>query len=62
MKRFFDLETHKIVTEDELRAIYEEQKREGGLEDETFADYLTNCTTGNGVLIRIIENEVEVMK
>ena len=48
-KFYFDENTDRIYTIDEIRVFYEEFKDEG----ETFAEYLNNCTDKNGSLTAI---------
>lgn len=53
-KYYFDENTYSILTEDEVRETYEEFHED----EETFAEYLNNCTDKNGSLT-VIETEFE---
>ena len=66
MRKFRDISTGEIITEEELRKEFEELKKETPEEyDYSFNQYLLNCTSKNGMLIEItnenknIENEKE---
>lgn len=66
MRKFRDTNTGEIITEEELRNGFEELKKETPEEyDYSFNQYLLNCTSKNGMLIEItnenknIENEKE---
>ena len=66
MRKFRDINTGEIITEEELRKEFEELKKETPEEyDYSFNQYLLNCTSKNGMLIEItnenknIENEKE---
>ena len=66
MRKFRDTNTGEIITEEELRKEFEELKKETPEEyDYSFNQYLLNCTSKNGMLIEItnenknIENEKE---
>ena len=66
MRKFRDTNTGEIITEEELREEFEELKKETPEEyDYSFNQYLLNCTSKNGMLIEItnenknIENEKE---
>ena len=66
MRKFRDTNTGEIITEEELRKEFEELKEETPEEyDYSFNQYLLNCTSKNGMLIEItnenknIENEKE---
>lgn len=50
MRKFYDTENQKIITETELRAEYETLKRDGETEAKNFGQYLNNCTDKNGTL------------
>lgn len=50
MKKYYDTENQKVITEDELRAEYEVLKKNGETEAENFGQYLNNCTGKNGTL------------
>lgn len=54
MKRYFDIDREVILTEDEVRRVYEEECKDT---DETFAEYLNNCTSKNGSLEIIDESK-----
>lgn len=54
MKKFRDTETGNIITEEELKAEFEELK--SGSPEEynyTFSEYIRNCTAKNGFLEEI---------
>ena len=66
MRKFRDISTGEIITEEELREEFEKLKKETPEEyDYSFNQYLLNCTSKNGMLIEItnenknIENEKE---
>ena len=66
MRKLRDTNTGEIITEEELRKEFEELKKETPEEyDYSFNQYLLNCTSKNGMLIEItnenknIENEKE---
>ena len=66
MRKFRDISTGEIITEEELRKEFERLKKETPEEyDYSFNQYLLNCTSKNGMLIEItnenknIENEKE---
>ena len=66
MRKFRDTNTGEIITEEELRKEFEKLKKETPEEyDYSFNQYLLNCTSKNGMLIEItnenknIENEKE---
>ena len=66
MRKFRDISTGEIITEEELRKEFEELKKETPEEYNcSFNQYLLNCTSKNGMLIEItnenknIENEKE---
>lgn len=66
MRKFRDTNTGEIITEEDLRKEFEELKKETPEEyDYSFNQYLLNCTSKNGMLIEItnenknIENEKE---
>lgn len=46
-RKFWDIETREILTEDQIRANYEELKAAGETEVENFSQYLENCMTRN---------------
>ena len=51
MRKFRDINTGEIITEEELRKEFEELKRETPEEyDYSFNQYLLNCTSKNGML------------
>lgn len=49
MKKYWDVDHERLLTEDELRADYDQRKRNGELEDfyNTFEYYLNCCLTIN---------------
>lgn len=59
MRKFYDIETEEVITEDALRHEYEALKNIGKIEgfaDElpgTFGQYLANCLSKNGTLTEI---------
>ena len=58
MKQWFDVETQEIVTEFQLLEEFRHFQRV--LPDEynySFAEYIKNCESKNGTLIRIIETD-----
>ena len=66
MRKFRDINTGKIITEEELRKEFEELKKETPEEYNcSFNQYLLNCTSKNGMLTEItnenknIKNEKE---
>ena len=66
MRKFRDISTGEIITEEELRKEFERLKKETPEEyDYSFNQYLLNCTSKNGMLIEItnenknIKNEKE---
>ena len=66
MRKFRDTSTEEIITEEELKKEFEKLKKETPEEyDYSFNQYLLNCTSKNGMLIEItnenknIENEKE---
>ena len=59
MRKFYDVETEEIITEDDLRYEFEALKRiaavdGGGPEAETFGEYLAACLDKNGTLTEIV--------
>lgn len=42
-----------VFTADDLRAEFEELKKSGEIETETFDDYLENATSKNGTLTKL---------
>ena len=61
MRKFYDVDHDKVYTEEELRADYEERRRNGELEDfyDTFGYYLEACMTrNNGSLEEIAPDSV----
>lgn len=54
MKKFRDTETGNIITEEELKAEFEELKNGSPEEyNYTFSEYIRNCTAKNGFLEEI---------
>ena len=51
--RKFKDESGNVYTLDYLAASYQDLKASGETEAETFEDYLTNCTDGNGTLTEV---------
>ncbi len=47
---YYFYETEEILTDWDLTKEYEELKADGEIEDDTAAEYISNCTTGNGQL------------
>lgn len=59
MRKFYDVETEEVITEDALRYEFEALKRiaeieGGGPEAETFGEYLAACLSKNGTLTEIV--------
>lgn len=54
MTRYHDIETDEIITELKLKAEYEEQKKAGYTDNETFEEYAYNCLTINNGTLEII--------
>lgn len=48
--KFWDTEAEEIVSLSQLKDEYEELKKDGQTEAETFEDYLSNCLHKNGTL------------
>lgn len=57
--RYLNIETDEIFTEDELRADYEQKKRNGELEEfyDTFEYYLRHCLTENNGSLQPIADD-----
>ena len=53
MKKYYDIETEEIITEEDLEKEYNDLKKTGDTEAATFNDYLINCTSKNGTLEEI---------
>lgn len=53
MRVFRDIETDEILTIEELEKEYFELFKNHDTETESFADYLSNCTSKNGTLEEI---------
>ena len=47
MRKFYDIETEKVITFEELKEEFQQLKASGDTESETFFDYLSNCMTYN---------------
>ena len=62
MRKFYDVDHDKIYTEDELRADYEDRKRNGEIEDfyDTFECYLEACMTRNNGSLEEIAPDYEI--
>lgn len=60
--KYYDIDHDKIYTEDELRADYENRKRNGELEDfyDTFEYYLECCMTRNNGSLEEIAPDYEI--
>lgn len=52
MRRWFDIERDEVVTEEQLRAEYEEIKDEVEVD---FEDYIWNCMTHQGGTLETIK-------
>ena len=52
-KKYYDIETEEIITEEDLEKEYNDLKKTGDTEAATFNDYLINCTSKNGTLEEI---------
>lgn len=57
-KYYWSNDGEMIISEDDLRKGYEDLKAEGYVEEETYEDYLIDCTTGNGDLTPIRDDEL----
>jgi len=55
---YYDENSETVMTPEEIRKSYEELKRAGDTESETFSDYLRNATDKNGSLT---ENPVSIV-
>lgn len=54
MRKFYDTESEKIISEDELRKEFESLQAEQPEEyDYTFAEHILNCTDDDGTLIQL---------
>ena len=61
MRKFRDINTGKIITEEELRKEFEELKKETPEEYNcSFNQYLLNCTSKNGMLIEITNEDKNI--
>ena len=61
MKKFRDTNTGEIITEEDLRKEFEELKKETPEEyDYSFNQYLLNCTSKNGMLIEITNEDKNI--
>ena len=61
MRKFRDINTGEIITEEELRKEFEELKKETPEEyDYSFNQYLLNCTSKNGMLIEITNEDKNI--
>ena len=61
MRKFRDTNTGEIITEEELRKEFEELKKETPEEyDYSFNQYLLNCTSKNGMLIEITNEDKSI--
>lgn len=61
MRKFRDTNTGEIITEEELRKEFEELKKETPEEyDYSFNQYLLNCTSKNGMLIEITNEDKNI--
>lgn len=57
---FYDSEEDKVYSLEELSRIYVELKEDGCIEDdETFSEWLNNCTSKNGSLDEISNNSLK---
>ena len=55
---YYDENSETVMTPEEIRKSYEELKKDGDTEAETFSDYLRNATDKNGSLT---ENPVSIV-
>lgn len=61
MRKFRDTNTGEIITEEELRKEFEKLKKETPEEyDYSFNQYLLNCTSKNGMLIEITNEDKNI--
>lgn len=61
MRKFRDTNTGEIITEEELRKEFEKLKKETPEEyDHSFNQYLFNCTSKNGMLIEITNEDKNI--
>lgn len=61
MRKFRDTNTGEIITEEELRKEFEELKKKTPEEyDYSFNQYLLNCTSKNGMLIEITNEDKNI--
>ena len=61
MRKFRDTNTGEIITEEDLRKEFEELKKETPEEyDYSFNQYLLNCTSKNGMLIEITNEDKNI--
>ena len=61
MRKFRDINTGEIITEEELRKEFEELKKETPEEYNcSFNQYLLNCTSKNGMLIEITNEDKNI--
>ena len=61
MRKFRDISTGEIITEEELRKEFEELKKETPEEYNcSFNQYLLNCTSKNGMLIEITNEDKNI--
>lgn len=51
--RFYDTESGKILTENELHSEYLTMLETGEIDEKSFADYVEECTGKNGTLEKI---------
>lgn len=58
MKYYWANDGEMLISEEDLRKGYEDLKAEGNIEEETFEDYLIDCTTGNGDLTPLRQDEL----
>ena len=55
MRKYLDIETDKIITEDQLRDEFETLRKANETDAENFGQYLNNCLDKNGTLEKIAD-------
>ena len=58
MNIYFDTEHYAYLTETELLASYNDMRKNGETEAQSYYEYVLNCTDGNGALQPLNESRV----